>query len=86
MHTHAHTSRKRAHSRQNICARVYDSYVRVRARIFTGKKFAMKYSMKYSIKYAIKYAIKYLIKYAMELLYSPIVIPTVCVPTDVIVM
>ena len=42
MHAHERTSRQRARARQNICARVYDSYVRVHARIFTKKNLVVK--------------------------------------------
>ena len=43
---------KRARARQNICASVYHSYVRVRARIFTEKNFVVKsYLMNLSFKF-----------------------------------
>ena len=52
MHAHARTSRKRARARQNICARVYDSYAHVRARIFTKKNLVVNfYLMNLSFKF-----------------------------------
>ena len=42
MRAHKRTSRKRARARQNICARVYNSYAHVRARIFTKKNLVVK--------------------------------------------
>ena len=37
MHAHVRMSRRRTRARQNICARVFDSYVGVRARILKKK-------------------------------------------------